>query len=122
MYTFYFEKLDVWNNARILVKEIYNITSTFPEIEKFGITNQIRRASTSITANIAEGMTRQTEKEKSRFINISFSSCIEVINFLIISKDLDFISNENYEQLRNKAENISNQLNALNKTLNKAQE
>ncbi|ROH97557.1 four helix bundle protein [Chryseobacterium daecheongense] len=122
MYTFYFEKLDVWNNARILVKEIYKITSTFPEIEKFGITNQIRRASTSITANIAEGMTRQTEKEKSRFINISFSSCIEVINFLIISKDLDFISNENYEQLRNKAENISNQLNALNKTLNKAQE
>lgn len=121
MYKYYFEKLDVWHNARILVKEIYYVTSTFPENEKFGITNQVRRACTSITANIAEGMSRQTEKEKSRFINISFSSCIEVINFLIISNDLGFLDNENYEQLRIKAENITFQLNSLNKSLNKSQ-
>ncbi|PKF73687.1 four helix bundle protein [Chryseobacterium sp. PMSZPI] len=121
MYKFYFEKLDVWNNARVLVKEIYLVTSTFPDHELFGITNQIRRASTSITANIAEGMSRQTEKEKSRFINISFSSCVEVINFLIISNDLGFLSNKNYEQLRVKAEGITYQLNSLNKSLNKNQ-
>ncbi|WP_278352767.1 four helix bundle protein [Chryseobacterium gleum] len=118
MYKFYFEKLEVWNNARSLVKDIYQITSLFPENEKFGITNQIRRASTSITANIAEGMCRSTEKEKSRFISISFGSCIEVINFLIISNDLEFLDNKNYEQLRIKTESISNQLNALYKTLN----
>ncbi|ASW76443.1 30S ribosomal protein S23 [Chryseobacterium piperi] len=119
MHTFYFEKLVVWNNARILVKEIYMITGTFPDDERFGITNQIRRASTSITANIAEGMSRQTDKEKSRFINISFSSCIEVINFLIISNDLGFLDDRNYEQLRMRTESISNQLNALHKILNK---
>lgn len=119
MYKFYFEKLEVWNNARSLVKDIYQISSSFPENEKFGITNQIRRAVTSITANIAEGMTRHTEKEKSRFITISFGSCIEVINFLIISHDLGFLDNENYQQLRSKTETISNQLNALSKTLNK---
>lgn len=119
MHTFYFEKLDVWNNARILVKEIYMITGTFPDDERFGITNQIRRASTSITANIAEGMSRQTDKEKSKFINISFSSCIEVINFLIISNDLGFLDDRNYEQLRMKTGSISNQLNALHKILNK---
>lgn len=118
MYKFYFEKLEVWNNARSLVKDIYQITSLFPENEKFGITNQIRRATTSITANIAEGMCRSTEKEKSRFISISFGSCIEVINFLIISNDLEFLDNKNYEQLRIKTESISNQLNALYKTLN----
>lgn len=118
MYLFYFEKLEVWKNARYLVIDIYNVTSTFPDNEKFGVTNQIRRASTSITANIAEGMSRQTEKEKSRFINISFSSCIEVINFLIISNDLGFLDDINYERLRIKTESISKQLNALSKTLN----
>lgn len=122
MYKYYFEKLDVWNNARLLVKEIYLATSSFPDNEKFGITNQIRRATTSITANIAEGMSRQTEKEKSRFVNISFSSCIEVINFLIISNDLGLLDNSSYEQLREKAEGISYQLNSLSKSLNKNQE
>ncbi|WP_185289266.1 four helix bundle protein [Chryseobacterium lactis] len=122
MYKYYFEKLAVWNNARVFVKDIYAITSVFPENEKFGITNQIRRATTSITANIAEGMSRNTEKEKSRFINISFSSCIEVINFLIISNDLGFLDHENYVQLRTKAEDITYQLNSLNKSLNKSQE
>lgn len=122
MYKYYFEKLDVWNNARGLVKDIYTATSTFPDNEKFGITNQIRRATTSITANIAEGMSRYTEKEKSRFINISFSSCIEVINFLILSNDLGFLNDENYEQLRIKAESITYQLNSLNKSLNKSRE
>ncbi|KXH79550.1 four helix bundle protein [Chryseobacterium kwangjuense] len=119
MYKYYFEKLDVWNNARVLVRDIYIATSTFPKSEQFGITNQIRRASTSITANIAEGMSRKTEKEKMRFINISFSSSVEVVNFLIISKDLGFLSDTDYEDLRIKTENITNQLNALSRTLNK---
>ncbi len=119
MYIFYFEKLAVWNNTRELIKDIYQTTSEFPKSEKFGITNQIRRASTSIAANIAEGMCRSTEKEKSRFITISFGSCIEVLNFLILSNDLGFLNDKDYGQLRAKTESISNQLNALHKTLNK---
>lgn len=119
MYQFYFEKLEVWQNSRKLVKEIYLVTSSFPENEKFGITNQLRRASTSISANIAEGFSRQSNKEKSRFLNVAFGSTIEVINFLILSNDLGFLTNENYNQLREKSEFITNQINSLNKTINK---
>ena len=117
MYTFYFEKLEVWQNARKLVKEIYKISRNFPDGERFGITNQIRRASTSITANIAEGVSRNTNKDKSKFINIAYSTSIEVINFLILSWDLDFISEEKYIELREKTELITNQLNSFYKSL-----
>lgn len=69
MYEFYFEKLEVWKNARNFVKDIYVITESFPNAEKFGLTSQIRRATVSITANIAEGFSRKTRIEKARFIN-----------------------------------------------------
>ncbi|WP_367174813.1 four helix bundle protein [uncultured Chryseobacterium sp.] len=90
----------------------------FPEKEKFGITNQIRRASLSITANIAEGFARSTKVEKARFLNISYSSCIEVINFLILCLDLKFLNEDEYQKLRSNAEKISNQLIALHKSVN----
>jgi four helix bundle protein len=117
MYTFYFEKLEVWQNARKFVKNIYQITEVFPTIEQFGITSQIRRSSLSITANISEGFSRQTNKEKSRFINIAYSSSWEIINFLILSRDLEFINEEEYTKLRSDIEYISNQLNSLYKKL-----
>ena len=117
MYTFYFEKLDVWQNARRFVKDLYRVTEDFPIKEQFGITSQIRRASLSITANIAEGFSRQSNKEKSRFINIAYSSSWEIINFLILSKDLEFLKEVDYIKLRSDIEHISNQLNALYKKL-----
>jgi four helix bundle protein len=113
MRQFYFEKLEVWNGARAFVKEIYLVTRRFPEEEKFGITSQMRRASLSICANIAEGTSRQTDKDKARFINMAFSSAIETINFLILSNDLEFLSDEHYVVLREKIEKITNQLNSL---------
>jgi four helix bundle protein len=119
MHTYSFEKLEVWQNARVLVKEIYIVSRSFPEQEKFGITNQLRRSATSIAANIAEGVTRNTVKEKSRFINIAYSTTIEVINFLILARDLEFITAEEYIQLREKTEKITNQLNAFYKSLQK---
>ena len=117
MHSYYFEKLEVWQNARLLVKEIYQITSTFPTEEKFGITSQIRRASMSIAANIAEGFSRNTEKDKARFLNHSYSSACETINFLILANDLGFISESKLLELRLKTEKITNQLNALHKTI-----
>ena len=118
MYSFYFEKLEVWKNSRVFVKEVYEVTNSFPVKEQFSITSQIRRASLSITANIAEGFSRQTNKEKSRFINIAYSSSWEIINFLILSKDLEFLSEKDYIKLRADIEYISNQLNALYNKLN----
>ncbi|WP_304141543.1 four helix bundle protein [Mesoflavibacter zeaxanthinifaciens] len=119
MYTFYFEKLDVWQNGRKFVNDIYTVTDTFPVKEQFGITSQIRRASLSITANISEGFSRQSNKEKSRFINMAYSSSWEIINFLILSKDLKFINENQYIKLRSDIEYISNQLNSLYKKLTK---
>jgi len=110
---YYFERLDVWQGSRKFVKEIYIITKKFPEEEKFGIINQIKRASLSICANIAEGTSRQSEKDKARFINQAFSSRIEVMNFLILSNDLDFIREPEYIKLREDLEKITNQLNSL---------
>ncbi|WP_417429633.1 four helix bundle protein [Halpernia sp.] len=117
MYQYYFEKLEVWQNARILVLDIYKISKKFPKEEQFGITNQLRRAATSITANIAEGTSRKTNKDKAKFINISYSTSLEVINFLILCLDLEFLSNEEYLELREKAEKITNQLNAFYNSL-----
>lgn|SRR5690606_286122 len=119
MKQYYFERLDVWQNSRVFVKEIYLITRQFPEEEKFGITSQIRRASLSICANIAEGTSRSTEKDKARFINQAFSSAVEVINFLILSNDLTFLEDEPYSKLRANLEHITNQLNNLYKKYDK---
>lgn len=119
MYVFYFEKLDVWQNARELAKDMYLLTGKFPLEERYGLISQLRKATLSISANIAEGMSRNTNKDKSRFINQSFSSAIEVLSFLIIANDLDFLLKEEYVDMCLKIEKITNQLNALNKRLNR---
>lgn len=115
MKTYYFEKLEVWQDARSFVKIIYELTAHFPAEEKYGITSQLRRAALSISTNIAEGMSRATEKDKARFINQSFSSAIEVVSILILANDLNFIENENYNTIRQEIEKITNKLNSLYK-------
>ena len=115
-----FEKLDVWQESIVLVKTIYALTASFPSAEKFGLSSQLRRASISISSNLAEGTSRITAKDKAHFTTISFSSAMEALNQLIISKDLGFISENDYILARNKIEKITNMLNALrNYQLNK---
>jgi len=117
VHVYHFEKLEVWQNARKFSKEVYLATDSFPEKERFGITNQMRRASLSIAANIAEGMSRNSDRDKLRFINFSYSSAIEVLNFLIIGQDLDYLAKADYIRLREQAGLITNQLNALTRKL-----
>lgn len=113
MYLYSFEKLEVWKEAKEFTKIIYQITSKFPNAEKFGLTSQLRRASISICSNIAEGSARKTNKDKAHFTTISFSSAVEVLNQLIISKELEFIPEQDYIDCRLKIESITNKLNAL---------
>ncbi|TKS56995.1 four helix bundle protein [Mesohalobacter halotolerans] len=113
MKTYYFEKLEVWQDTRAFVKQIYEMTTGFPVEEKYGITSQLKRASVSIAANIAEGMSRITEKDKARFINQAFSSAIEVINLIIIANDLKLIESQEYNAIRSELEKITNKLNSL---------
>ncbi|MEN8185911.1 MAG: four helix bundle protein [Bacteroidota bacterium] len=113
MYRFSFEKLEVWKESVELVKVIYKITDNFPSEEKFGLISQVRRASISISSNLAEGSSRYTNKDKAHFTNMSFSSAMEVLNQFVISKELGFVSEKDYIFVRDKIEKISNMLNAL---------
>ncbi|MBS2098560.1 four helix bundle protein [Carboxylicivirga linearis] len=117
MYTYSFEKLEIWQLSRKLVKEIYSVTSKFPESEKFGLTNQLRRAAVSISSNIAEGNGRNSKKDKARFIEIAYSSLLEVLNQLILSNDLDFITENVLSKFRIQINELSNKLNSFHKNL-----
>lgn len=115
MHTYSFEKLEVWVEAKNFTKILYQITFGFPDSEKFGLTSQLRRASVSICSNIAEGSTRNTPKDKAHFLTIAYGSTVEVLNQLIISFELEFISEEVYINLRSLLESISNKINSLRK-------
>lgn len=89
-----YKKLDVWVQARKLVKQVYTLTHLFPEEEKYGLTTQVRRCSVSINSNIAEGCGRQTAKETIHFLHIARGSIYELETQLILANDLGYISNE----------------------------
>tara|TARA_R110001632_G_scaffold55094_2_gene134915 strand:- start:17030 stop:17392 length:363 start_codon:yes stop_codon:yes gene_type:complete len=108
-----FEKLNVWKESLELVTSIYKITNNFPREEKFGLISQIRRATVSVSSNLAEGTSRKTNKDKAHFTTISYSSAMEVLNQLIISKELDYISENDYILVRQRIEKITNMLNSL---------
>ncbi|WP_348810590.1 four helix bundle protein [Flavobacterium maritimum] len=113
MYTYSFEKLDVWNEAKDFTKSLYTLTSKFPDSEKFGLVSQLRRASVSICSNIAEGSARNSYKDKAHFTTMAFGSTVEVLNQLILSYELNFISENDYLKLRQNIESVTNKLNGL---------
>lgn len=115
MYVFSFEKLEVWKESKKLTKIIYQITSRYPENEKFGLTSQLRRASISVCSNLAEVSARITPKDKAHFSTMAYSSLIEVLNQIIISYELDFINESDYFNFRNLIESLSNKINSLRK-------
>ena len=113
--TYSFENLLVWQKSRVLAKEIYEITSTFPKEELFGMTSQMRRCSISIPSNLAEGSSRRTNKDKARFTEIAFGSGLELLNQLIIALDLNYIEESKYLEIRVKLQEVTFLLDALQK-------
>lgn len=107
-----FEQLIVWQKAHSYVLAIYKITKQYPKEELFCLVNQMRRAAASITANIAEGYAKISSKDKLRFYNISQGSLEETRKFIILSKDLGYITLQDKEQLGIQAAEISRLLNA----------
>jgi four helix bundle protein len=123
MYIYSFEKLEVWNESKEFTKLIYTLTLNFPDSEKFGLVSQLRRASVSICSNIAEGSARKSFKDKAHFTTLAFSSTVEVLNQLILSFELDFITEIEYLRLRQDIESVTNKLNGLrNYQINKSLE
>jgi four helix bundle protein len=96
MKVYSFEKLECWQNARRLSVWTYQVTKDFSVDERFGLTSQMRRASISIASNIAEGSARKTSKDQAHFSTIAYSSTIELLNDLIISSDLGYLTNDLY--------------------------
>jgi len=117
MHSYSFEKLGVWQDARMFTVSIYKITAAFPAEEKFGLTNQVRRASVSIAANIAEGSGRVSPKDQAHFYQVAYSSTIEVLSHLLIAFDLKFIDEKNLSVLRLKLEELTNKVNALRNSI-----
>lgn len=101
-----FKELIVWQKAHQLVLNIYKITKDFPKEEVYALTSQVRRASVSIAANIAEGYKKKTKPHKLSFLNISEGSLEEVKYYLILSKDLDYISENTFQKLEALSEEV----------------
>ena len=116
IYEYNFEKLEVWKYSIEFAKNIYEITEKFPDIEKFGLVSQIRRAVVSVSSNIAEGSAKQSLKDQARFTEIAFGSLMEILNQIILSVKLKFIKEKDYIDIREHIENLSRQLNALKKS------
>ena len=112
---FSFEKLDVWQNAVALSVDVYQLTKDFPDDEKFILVSQMRRAALSISSNIAEGNGRETNNDQARFTTVAYGSLMELLNQLIFSFKLGYLSENQLNDLREKINLISNQLNKLRK-------
>lgn len=107
-----FEDILAWQNAHNFVLSVYRVTKTFPKEEIFGLTSQLKRASISIPANIAEGYKKKGIKDKLRFLNIAQGSLEECRYYLILAKDLEFVSLEEYNNLISQLSSTSYMLNA----------
>ena len=113
----HWRKLEVWKKSHELVLEAYKITSGFPATERYGLIDQIRRASYSVPANIVEGQSRNTTKEYLSFLYNARGSVEEVRYFLLLSKELGYIHENVAEHIELKYETVSKMLNGLIKSL-----
>ena len=109
--------LIVWKKSIEFVTEVYKITSTFPSEEKFGLVSQLRRASVSIPSNIAEGAARNHDKEFIQFLSISLGSASEIETQLIIALNLNFISEDMFNELNLENMEIKKMLSGLIKSI-----
>ena len=112
-----YKKLNVWVSSISLVKNIYKLTRKFPKDEMFVLTQQLRRAAISIPSNIAEGAGRNSNAQFKNFLQISIGSCFEVETQLIISKELEYISEEELETISKELDSIMKMNHNLQKTL-----
>ena len=112
-----FRDLVVWQKSHNLTLEIYNITSSFPNEEKFGLVSQMRRAAYSIPANIVEGHSRKSKKEFLQFLSIAKGSLEELKYFIILANDLNYINANTNKQLEEYSEEVSKILFSFTKNL-----
>ena len=113
-----FKQLIVWQKSVELAADIYSATKQFPEAEKFGLTNQMRRAAISIPSNIAEGHMRITNKDFRQFLAIARGSCAELETQSIIATELNYLGKEIASVLAQKIQSVAKMLSALHSKTN----
>lgn len=108
-----FKELKVWEKSHQITLSIYKASAKFPKEEIYSLTNQLRRAASSIPANIAEGCGKNTQADLANFLNISLGSANETEYFLILSKDLDYLSKDEFTILSNSINEVKAMLISL---------
>jgi len=108
-----FTDLIVWQEGHKLVLMIYKETKSFPQEEKYGLVDQMRRAVVSITSNIAEGFSKRSAKEKCHFYNTAKASITELQNQLLIAKDVGYLSKESFKRIAEQSVTVDKTLNGL---------
>ena len=108
-----YKNLNVYQDAKALVVDVYQLLKTFPVEERYALCDQIRRAVISITSNIAEGMNRISDKEKAHFLGFAYASMMEVDSQLDVAVVLGYITFEQYNIIEEKIDRIARQLSAL---------
>jgi len=114
---FNFEKLDVWQKAIDFADLVYIQTRQFPAAERFGLTNQMRRAAVSISSNIGEGTSRISQTDFARFIEIATGSVFEVVSQSFIGRQQGFLVEESFRTLYSAADEIGRMLSGLRRSL-----
>ena len=112
-----FKNLEIWKDGVDLAVEVYQLTNSFPEREKFGLTAQVRKCAVSIPSNIAEGAGRTTNKDFSNFLNIANGSSNEMETQLIIAERLGLISTRESEPVIEKLTSIRKRVCSLQSKL-----
>ena len=114
---FRFEDLEVWQEARRLNREISRLTRRFPPLEQFALTSQIRRASVSISSNIAEGSGRNSDRDFAHFLETSYGSLMEVASQLFLAFDEEYLDEATLDTMLESARILSAKIAALNRSL-----
>lgn len=118
LFIYSFEKLEAWKRARVIASKIYTVTNKFPPEEKYGLVQQIRRATLSVSSNLSEGSGRKSPKDQGHFYTMAYSSLLEVLNQLIFALDQNWINTEDYEELRSDISKLTFMINSLRNSLN----
>ena len=112
-----FKELKVWQKSRVLVKNLFILTKKYPKDERYEIVSQMRRAAVSIPSNIAEGSGRNSNKDFKRFLDIAVSSAYELETQLIISSDLGYISEDEFNSIAKDINEVQKMIYGLKKSL-----
>ena len=112
-----FQDLQIWQDARELMVKLYKLTSKFPKEEVYNLTSQIRRASISIMANIAEGHSRSTHLDRIRFLTMSRGSLEEIKSHLAAALSLTYINQSSFHQLDEQLTQLAKRINSFIRSL-----